>query len=99
MITQDGIDGMTRCSEKAEEVTGFSVDVAQSMVLEELGNKGPMSGEDLVICCRRAGLVPHDDRAFGSVFAGLSKRGLIRKIGYGPRYRGHGTAGAVIWSL
>lgn len=99
MITKDGIDGMERCAEKAEEVTGFTVEAAQAAVLDILRHNGPMNGELLVMLCRGLGHVPHDDRAFGSVFAGLSKSGLIRKVGYGQRLRGHGTAGSIVWAL
>ena len=98
MIDQAGIDGMEACSTKAEETTSFSTEAAQALVLELLQD-GAKTGEALVWRCKEAGHVPHDDRAFGTVFAGLSKRGLIRKIGYGPRHRGHGTAGANVWSL
>ena len=99
MITKEGIDEMTRCAENAEELTDFSVETAQRVVMDTLRREGPLTGETLVIYCREAGLVPHDDRAFGAVFAGLSKNGIIKKIGYGPRYRGHGTAGAIVWAL
>ncbi len=46
-----------------------------------------------------AGLVPHDDRAFGQVYAGLSREKLIVKCGCCDRIKGHGTAGGVIWRV
>ena len=98
MIDQAGIDGMERCAEKAEAVTSFDVSLAQAHVLDLL-KEGPKTGEMLVWLCKDAGHVPHDDRAYGTVFAGLSRRGLIKKIGYTTRHRGHGTSGAIVWAL
>lgn len=57
------------------------------------------SGEDLVDIARAHGAVPHSDKAFGAVFQGLARRGLIRTVGFGLRRKGNGTAGARIWGL
>ena len=98
MIDDAGIDGMDACNAKAEATTNFSTEAAQSIVLTLLQD-GAKTGEVLVWKCKEAGQIPHDDRAFGTVFAQLSKQGRIKKIGYGPRHRGHGTAGAIVWAL
>lgn len=57
------------------------------------------SGEDITDACKAAGIIPHDDRAFGPVFMRLAKHGVITKAGYRPRAKGHGTGGANVWRL
>lgn len=57
------------------------------------------SGEELVDVARAHGAVPPDDRAFGSVFQTLARKGLIRTVGYTVRRKGHGTAGGRVWAL
>jgi len=74
-------------------------DRAQALVLEHLRTHGPTSGEDLTDAAKRAGLVPPDDRAFGPVYAALSRRGAIVAVGVVRRRRGHGTRGATVWGL
>jgi hypothetical protein len=98
MISPEGEIAMKACAEKAENETSFEVSAAQAEVLSLLKD-GPKTGEWLVWECKSRGHVPHDDRAFGAVFSGLSVKGEIIKLSYGPRHKGHGTAGAIIWSL
>ena len=98
MIDDAGFNGMEACNAKAEATTDFDTATSQALVLKFLQD-GPQTGEELVLACKDAGQVPHDDRAFGTVFAGLSKQKRIRKIGFTPRQRGHGADGAVIWEL
>lgn len=57
------------------------------------------TGEALTDLCKRDGLVPHDDRAFGPIYARLAKDGHIRRAGWAPRRKGHGTGGATVWEL
>jgi hypothetical protein len=45
------------------------------------------------------GYRPHDQRAFGPVYAGLARRGAIKCLGFCERQKGHGTSGGRIWSL
>jgi len=85
--------------QKAEQAVPGFVEAACAVVLAQLRQHGPMSGEALTDACRRAGLVPHDDRAFGSVFLRLSKSGRIVTVGYTTRTKGHGTSGGRIWRL
>jgi hypothetical protein len=68
-------------------------------IFDYLVNHGPTSGEVLTIACKQAGIVPHDDRAFGPVYMRLSRAGLIVKQGSIRRERGHGTSGGNIWAL
>ncbi len=82
----------------AEEQSPGFVDRAAAFVLERLAS-GPESGEELTLACKRAGIVPHDDRAFGPVYMRLSRRKLIVKAGSVPRMRGHGAAGGNVWKL
>jgi hypothetical protein len=85
------------CTEKAER-GGFDTESAKAEVLAALRQSvRPMTGEELVDHCLRVGLVPHDARAFGSVFGTLARRGLIEAVGFADRRKGHGTAGARLW--
>lgn len=89
-----------RCSLKARDVAMFDSDAAKSIVLRELrAAAGPMSGEDLVDKCLRAGIETHDGRAFGVVFSSLRSHGLIRCVGFTVRRKGHGTAGGRLWEI
>lgn len=54
-------------------------------------------GEDITDACKNAGIIPHDDRAFGPVYMRLSRMGLIQKIAHAPRAKGHATSGGNIW--
>ena len=72
---------------------------ARQFVLDYLQRQGDSSGEAITDACRRAGIVPHDDRAFGPVYLGLSRRGLIVKRGDCPRIKGHGAGGGIIWGI
>lgn len=84
---------------KAEQhVAEFTVRAAV-FVVEYLRAHGPTSGEDVTLACREAGIVPHDDRAFGAVYLRLSRSGLIEKAGMCARKRGHGTGGGNIWRV
>lgn len=59
--------------------------------------RAPVSGEDVTLACRDAGIRPHDDRAFGSIYAKAIRAGDIRAVGFCARKRGHGTAGARLY--
>ena len=72
---------------------------AKAFVLEYLARHGEQSGETLTNACLKAGIVPHDDRAFGPVLMSLSRNGLIEKCGMAVRQKGHGTSGGNIWKL
>lgn len=55
-------------------------------------------GETVTLAARQAGIVPRDDRAFGSVFRKALQTGAIRAVGTVPRVRGHGTAGGRVYA-
>lgn len=90
---------MQRVAQKAEHVSPRFGDMARDFVVGFLRQRGPTSGEALTLACKAAGIVPHDDRAFGPVYFTLARRGLIRKVGEARRLRGHGTAGGIVWAL
>lgn len=72
---------------------------AKAFVLAYLEQHGPTSGEIVTDACRAAGIRPAkaDDRAFGAVYMGLARAGLIVKHGYCERRKGHRCAGGIIW--
>lgn len=72
---------------------------AAKHILAYLEENGESSGEDITDSCKKAGIVPHDDRAFGAVYASLSRHKLIKPAGFCLRRKGHGTAGGRIWGL
>lgn len=78
---------------------GFSSTEVAGLFVAYLEAHGPTPGEDLVMVARKAGHIPHDDRAFGAVFAGLSRKKRIKCVDFVPRRRGHGTAGGRVWAL
>lgn len=88
------------CTDKAEETTSFDRTQAAEWILDYLRAVGqPVSGEVLVNYCIASGLVPHDARAFGSIFQRLARAGKIESVGTCARQKGHGTAGALLWKV
>lgn len=89
---------MASVAANAEESCPGFADRAADFVLAFLAD-GPASGESITDACIAAGIVPHDQRAFGGVYMRLSRRNLIEKAGTCPRRKGHGTSGGVLWRL
>lgn len=85
------------CEEKAQRVAGFDSEGASRFILRWLLRNGSCSGEALVDLAMANGFRPHDGRAFGPVFARLSRSKAIRCVGTLERLKGHGTAGARLW--
>ena len=75
---------------------GFSVR-ASSFIVAYLRTYGPASGEDVTDAAKAAGIAPGEDRAFGSIYASLARRGLIVAAGVTNRRKGHGSLGARVW--
>ena len=73
--------------------------LAREFIVQYLSANGATPGEDITDACVAAGIEPHDTRAFGPVYMSLSKKGLIRRVGYCARRRGNMTAGGSIWEL
>ena len=72
---------------------------AKKFVIGYLSIRGQAPGEIIVDLCKLDGIVATDDRAFGVVFASLSREGVIRCVGYCNRLKGHSTAGGRVWAL
>lgn len=70
---------------------------ARAFVLNAL-RSGQATGEALTEGCKAAGIVPHNDKAFGAVYGGLARAGMIEQCGYAKRAKGH-CAPAPIWKL
>lgn len=87
------------CETKARKIDPDFSEKAESAILAHLRTVGQASGEVLTDVAIAHGARPHDARAFGSVFQRLSRRGLIRTVGYCLRSKGHGTAGGRVWGL
>jgi hypothetical protein len=90
---------ITACTNKAEEVTPDFAEKAKKIILDHLSIVQTCPGEELVDIATAKGAIPHDARAFGSVFMSLSRKNLIRTVGFCERRKGHGTAGGRIWGV
>ena len=92
-------EAMERVAANAEDSCPGFAERARAFVLDYLAEHGPTSGERLTDACKAAGLVPHDDRAFGPVYHALARERKIERIGWALRAKGHGTGGGSIWGL
>jgi hypothetical protein len=72
---------------------------ASQAVIRHLKTVAESSSEDIVDACKAAFIRPREDRAFGAIFAKLSRTGVIQKAGYCQRRKGHACAGGIIWRL
>jgi hypothetical protein len=91
--------GMSDVAVKAQDERPRFHQQAVDFVLWFLDRFGPAPGEHITDACKRAGIQPHDDRAFGPVYMALARQKRIEKIGSVRRERGHGTSGGNIWAL
>lgn len=98
-VSATGSAAAQACIEKAQRTDPEFSKKAEQAILSHLQAVGSASGEVLTDIARAHGAIPHDDRAFGAVFQGLSRRGLIRTVGFCLRTKGHGTAGGRVWGL
>jgi hypothetical protein len=98
MTTDIDFGPLFACTAKAERA-GFDTAAAKAAVLDLLADGRPRSGEEIVDHCLRLGIVPHDSRAFGSVFARLRQQGAIEAVGFTERKKGNGTGGARVWRI
>jgi hypothetical protein len=95
-----GTEAGERCRTKAEEVCPNFGERAYHFIVDYASTAGTatFSGEDLTLIMKGYGIRPHDDRAFGSVYAKAIRNGVIRVVGYVPRVRGNGTAGGRLYA-
>lgn len=91
--------GMALAIDKAQRTDPTFSERASAAILAHLRVVGECSGEELTDIARSHGAVPPDDRAFGSVFKSLSRKGLIRHAGFCLRRKGHATAGGRVWRI
>lgn len=94
----EGEVGMRISIERAERTDALFAAKARAAILNHLRVVKEASGEELVRIARAHGALPPDDRAFGGIFYGLSRKGLIKTVGYCLREKGHGTSGGRIWA-
>jgi len=66
-------------------------------VREQAARLGGVSGEQVTLAARAAGIAPEDDRSFGAIYAKALRHGAIRVVGYCTRTRGHGGAGGRVY--
>jgi len=85
------------CLNRAERVASFDTEGCKLFLVGWLRRHGPMSGEALTDAAKEHGYRPIEDRAFGSLYATLARRNLIRCVGFCTRQKGHGTAGGRTW--
>lgn len=90
---------MSRVEKNANKAVADFSTRAGEFITNYLREHGETSGEDLTDACKQAGIVPHDDRAFGPVYHRLARTNVIEKCGTCIRKRGHGTSGGHIWRL
>lgn len=72
---------------------------ARFFILDYLASNPPTSCEVIVNACKKTGVIPHNDHAFGPVFLKLFRNGVIIKAGMTKRFKGHCAPGANIWTL
>jgi hypothetical protein len=89
-------DAMARVAQKAGD--GFAA-AAETFVVTFLSRHIEAHGERITDACKAAGIVPHDDRAFGPVYMRLARQGRICKVRQEPRRKGHGTSGGNVWRI
>jgi hypothetical protein len=84
---------------KAQQSDPTFSERAKDCMLKTLAKFVQCSGEFLINECKLAGIVPHDDRAFGAPVNSLLRNHQIRRVGYCARSKGHGTQGGSIYAL
>lgn len=94
-----GEQAAAACLAKARRADPEFAEKAAAAILAHLRVVHRASGEALVDVAIAMGARPHDARAFGGVFQGLARKGLIRTVGFCLRTKGHSTAGGRIWSI
>jgi len=94
-----GHEAAERAAERAERADPSFRERAMFFVVAYLERHGQASGESITDAAKAADICPPDDRAFGAVYAGLVRQGLIVCAGFCPRRKGHGTAGGRVWRL
>lgn len=71
---------------------------ALDFIVGYIRERGEATGEETTHAAVMAGIKPHDERAFGPIYATAIRRKLIRVVRYVPRVRGHGSMGGKLYS-
>lgn len=90
---------IARPVDKATKNDPMFSDRAKTCILASLAKHGQSSGEFLINECKLAGIRPHDDRAFGGPVQSLLRKGLIKRVAYCMRSKGHGAQGGSVYEL
>lgn len=85
--------GMERVADKAEREEPCFAARAYAELVHYSTLHAEFSGEDATDAIKAAGIVPHNDKAFGPIYMAAARNGLIRRIGFVPRRKGHGSPG------
>lgn len=72
---------------------------ALKFIVKFLRENGDQSGEAISAACIKAGIKPHDSRAFGPVMKALLADKLIVRVGECARTFGHGSRGGSIYRI
>lgn len=88
-----GREGMERVDRNAT----WDKEAVSDFIVDYVGQHGETDCETIVDAAKVAGHVPHIDKAFGPIFAGLSRSGRIIRTGFQARRKGHSAPGASIW--
>jgi hypothetical protein len=94
-----GEEAGQRAADKAERLDDGFRERAQAFVLAYLKQHGVSSSEMITDAAKLAGIKPHEDRAFGPVYATLARTGKIVTAWFCARRKGHGSAGGRLWRL
>lgn len=89
----------TACLARAQRSDPAFSAKATAAILAHLRATGQASGEELVDVAIAHGARCPDQRAFGAVFATLSRKHLIRTVSFCLRAKGNATAGGRVWAL
>lgn len=93
-------EAMQLVEQRAENEPSWDLSAVSLFVIDYLRANGPASSEDITDAAKKMGHVPHDDRAFGSVYYRLRRAGRITPVmANRHRRKGHATCGGYIWGL
>lgn len=95
-----GVEAGQACLDKAEHTAPDFGERAYDFIVDYVrahGTPDGVAGEAVTLAAKVAGIRPHDDRAFGGVYARAIRAGDIRVVGATNRVRGHGTAGGRLY--
>lgn len=86
------------CRNKADVVCPDFAERALNFIAEYARKQATFTGEDATNAAKMSGIRPHDDRAFGPVYAKALRENIIRVVGFVPRVKGHGSAGGKLYA-